>query len=131
MPLHSQVYAEAATIITKRVLDSGPPYLPENTFLNINFPKVDEENCYNVSDWKYALTRLHRVWAWTSKDFFTCDEPRLHIDEDVVARHKGQHDCWASISVAKAYHPSHTAEAEEQEDVWNLLGDLLTCVPHD
>ena len=58
--MHSHLYAQLATVITQQLLESGPPFLPEGIFLNVNFPHIDkyEETCRELSDFSFHLTRL-------------------------------------------------------------------------
>lgn len=117
-------------MITKKVLDSGWPYVPRGTFLNINFPKVDlhegEERCADVTQWKWVMTRLHNVYSWSDddvKNIEVCGHHRLPVDEDVVGQRHGE--CWASISVARS--KQYMARAPDQEDVYHRLKDLWSC----
>ena len=67
VPHHSRLYAELATNITHQILWSGPPYLPKNIFLNVNFPWVSEA-CSKAEDFRFVLSRMHHRFSW---EFFT------------------------------------------------------------
>ena len=127
VPLHSQIYGNLSTTITDAVVNSGPPYLPSNTFLNVNYPEVREEKCSSVEDFRFVLTRLHHTSHYD--DVETCGSTRLPVDCDVIAS-KG---CYVSISVAKAdtEHIGSTAEKEQQADVLDRLQSILSCLGDD
>jgi broad specificity polyphosphatase/5'/3'-nucleotidase SurE len=57
VPVHSRVYAELAMMVTEAVLSSGPPYLPEGTFLNVNFPEAYTGVCESTHQYRFVLTR--------------------------------------------------------------------------
>ncbi|OTB10470.1 hypothetical protein K445DRAFT_70293, partial [Daldinia sp. EC12] len=57
VPLRSITYAKIATKFMNAITDSGIPYLPIRTFLNVNFPKVEGD--YTDSDkFKWVLSRF-------------------------------------------------------------------------
>ena len=127
VPMHSRVYAQLATKVTETLLNSGAPYLPEGTLLNVNFPDPYFGKCHNIHQFRFALTRSVKHYPWVGDDVETCGKNVLPVDSDVVNR---KDHCYVSISVVKAS-DMHTAEAEQQADVIERLGSILECVGND
>ncbi|KAH6627332.1 survival protein sure-like phosphatase/nucleotidase [Chaetomium tenue] len=118
----SKVYAELATTLTNAVIASGKPYLPEDVFLNVNFPKV-EGQCTEASQFKWVLSRIN-VGLFSSPDTEQCGETRLPTETSVV----DTDGCYISVSVGDA-NDKTTAPAEKQAVVLKKLQSLLTCLP--
>jgi 5'/3'-nucleotidase SurE len=55
-PLYSKVYADLALNVTTTIINSGPPYLPNNTFLNVNFAESRREQMQQL---KHVQIYLH------------------------------------------------------------------------
>ncbi|KAL5360602.1 survival protein sure-like phosphatase/nucleotidase [Aspergillus floccosus] len=125
-PAYSTIYADLAAKVTDRVVAAGTPYLPEDIWLNVNFPKVTDSSCTNVDDFQFILTRiLGAIPLVTPDDVETCGETRLPTETSVVLRD----GCYASISVGTA-DDKRDANATMQAVVLDRLGDLLTCLPN-
>ncbi|KAK3994319.1 survival protein sure-like phosphatase/nucleotidase [Cladorrhinum sp. PSN332] len=122
VPQRSLVYAQLAGKIVDAVIKSGKPYLPEDVFLNVNFPKVEGE-CTDATKFKFVLSRINLGW-FSAPDTNTCGTTRLPIDMSVV----NTSGCYVSISVGDA-NDKTTAPAEKQAVVLNKLKSLLTCLP--
>lgn len=103
-------------------MEAGTPYLPEDVFLNVNFPSVD--GCSSADDFSFVLSRLFTaVPLITDDDVETCGSNRLPTESDVV----DTDGCYVSISVGKS--DKSDADATLQGDVLQKLGDFLTCLP--
>lgn len=122
VPQRSLVYARLASKIVDAVIKGGAPYLPEDVFLNVNFPKV-EGQCTDASKFKFVLSRINLGW-FSAPDVQTCGSTRLPIDMSVV----NTSGCYVSISVGDA-NDKTTAPAEKQAVVLAKLKSLLTCLP--
>ena len=121
-PLRSLVYGDLATIVTNKVLEGGAPLLPEDVFLNVNFPKITDE-CNAAENFKFVLSRINPGLV-SAPDVETCGSDRLPTESDVI----GKDGCFVSISVGDASDKT-TADAEKQAVVLEKLGDFLTCLP--
>ncbi|KAF1997380.1 putative acid phosphatase [Amniculicola lignicola CBS 123094] len=120
-PLYSQIYADLALNVTTRILASGTPYLPSNTWLNVNFPAVTSTKCNNVNQFKFILTRIN--WGiFSEKDVTWCGSDRLPTEADVV----GRDGCFATISVGDA-NDKTTADLKTQQFVLPKLQPILSC----
>lgn len=122
VPRRSLVYAELATKLTDAIVDSGEPYLPEDVWLNVNFPEVNDE-CPDADAFKFVLSRIN-PGAFSDEDVETCGDDRLPTETDVV----NKDGCYASVSVGDADDKT-TASADKQALVLEKLGDMLTCLP--
>ncbi len=120
-PARSLVYADLAARLTDRVLAAGAPYLPDDVFLNVNFPGVDDE-CAAADDFKWVLSRINPGIV-SAPDVETCGSDRLPTETDVI----NADGCFASISVGDASDKT-TAPAEKQAVVLEKLRDILTCL---
>ncbi|KAF2145843.1 uncharacterized protein K452DRAFT_220380 [Aplosporella prunicola CBS 121167] len=124
-PLYSTVYADLAQIVTEHVLAGGAPYLPDDVFLNVNFPAVSEDSCNEASQFKFVLTRVNlHTPGLSDDDVQTCDRETLPREREVI----DTDGCYVSISVGDAADKT-TATADKQQVVLDKLGDLLTCLP--
>lgn len=122
VPLRSQVYADLATKLTNKVIESGKPYLPQDVFLNVNFPHV-KGNCQDVSKFKFVLSRIN-PGTFSSRDVDWCGSTRLPTEHHVLDKD----GCYVSISVGDAKDKT-TASADAQDVVLDKLRDILTCLP--
>jgi 5'/3'-nucleotidase SurE len=121
VPLRSSIYAQLATRITNAVIASGTPYLPEDVWLNVNFPTV-EGDCTNIDNYKFVLTRIN-IGVFSAPDAEHCGSTRLPSEFDVINRS----GCYVTISVGDA-NDKTTAPAEKQAAVINKIGSLFTCI---
>jgi len=122
-PLRSSLYAELATQLTNAILASGTPYLPDDVFLNVNFPAV-EGDCTSASKFKWVLSRIN-VGLLSAPDVNHCSSTRLPLENEVVDNDSG---CFISVSVGDAADKT-TADAERQAVVLQKLGDMIICLP--
>ncbi|KAI5865503.1 survival protein sure-likephosphatase/nucleotidase-like protein [Durotheca rogersii] len=121
VPARSAVYAELATILTNKVLDAGAPYLPDDVFLNVNFPRLTAQ-CAAAADFRWVLSRIN-PGIISAPDVETCGDDRLPTENEVI----NSDGCFASISVGDATDKT-TAPAEKQAVVLRKLGNFLTCL---
>ncbi|KAB8270435.1 survival protein sure-like phosphatase/nucleotidase [Aspergillus minisclerotigenes] len=121
-PEYATIYAQLATKVVDKVVAAGTPYLPEDVYLNVNFPKVDD--CASVDDYKFVLSRIYTAVPLISgDDVETCsNDKRLPTETKVTGS-----GCYVSISVGNASN-KRDANATVQEEVLNKLGDFLTCL---
>lgn len=122
-PLYAQIYADLATNITMAVIDSGKPYLPDDVWLNVNFPPVDDDTCSKLSDFHFVLSRIN-IGIFSPDDVETCGSTRLPTERSVIL-HSG---CYVSISPGDASDKT-TVDAERQAVVLDKLKGLLSCLP--
>ncbi|KAL2826321.1 survival protein sure-like phosphatase/nucleotidase [Aspergillus cavernicola] len=123
VPAYSTIYAELAAKVVDRVVAAGSPYLPEDVWLNVNFPAVDD-TCTSADDFKFVLSRIFAaVPLITDDDVESCGSTRLPMESSVV-RTDG---CYVSISVGTS--DKTDADATLQGDILQKLGDFLTCLP--
>jgi 5'/3'-nucleotidase SurE len=123
-PHYSDVYADLATNLTNQIVAAGTPYLPSNTWLNVNFGAVSDTACTNPADFSFVLSRIHVAIPFiTPDDVTTCNRSRLPTEFE-VSRTPG---CHASVSVGTA-DTKGDVNATTQAIVLNKLGSLLTCL---
>ena len=124
--LYETVYADLSTTVTQALVSSGKPYLPSNTWLNVNFPAVGATTCSSTSDFKFVLSRIHTaVPLITAPDVETCNNGgRLPTETKVV----GTAGCYASVSVGISS-SKLDATAAEQAVVLQKLKPILSCLP--
>ena len=123
-PLSSKVYAEAATRLTDHLVAAGIPFLPDDIWLNVNFPRINQSTCSSVYEVNFVLTRLHdAVPLVTPDDVETCGSKRLPTETSIAMRN----GCYASVSVGTAA-DKIDANALAQGEVLKKLNDLLTCI---
>jgi hypothetical protein len=130
VPDYATIYAQLATKLTITLLASGAaaPYLPNNTWLNVNFPAAGAgTSCTNPEDFQFVLSRIyHAVPLISDDDVVTCNNGgRLPTESDVVGTTPG---CFASVSVGHA-NDKLDAHASEQAVVLQKLGSILSCLP--
>lgn len=124
-PHYSEVYADLATNLTNQVVAAGKPYLPKDTWLNVNFGKVSDEYA-SPADFSFVLSRIHTAVPLVSgDDVTTCGDDARLPTELKVSLASG---CYASVSVGVA-DSKRNASADIQGVVLKKLGNLLTCLP--
>ncbi|KAL5337201.1 survival protein sure-like phosphatase/nucleotidase [Aspergillus crustosus] len=122
VPAYSTIYAELATKVVERVVAAGTPYLPDDIWLNVNFPTVD--GCSSADDFSFVLSRIFTALPLiTDDDVEMCGGARLPTESDVV----GTEGCYVSISVGTS--DKEDASASVQQEVLDILGDFLSCLP--
>ncbi|KAH6893054.1 survival protein sure-like phosphatase/nucleotidase [Thelonectria olida] len=121
VPARSTVYAELATTLVKKIVDSGKPYLPDDVFLNVNFPKVSG-SCTKASDFKWVLTRIN-PGTFSAPDVEWCGSTRLPTETEVVLGG----GCHISVSIGDASDKT-TVNDDRQATVLAKLKDILVCV---
>lgn len=121
VPQRSLVYAQLATKLTNAIIASGKPYLPEDTWLNVNFPAV-EGDCTDPDKFSWILTRINPGFL-SGDDVETCGDDRLPQEANVLLRG----GCRISVSVGDASDKT-TASADKQAVVLEKLGDMLSCL---
>lgn len=119
-PKASGIYAELATTLTNKIISSGAPYLPQNVWLNVNFPKVSNK-CSKASDFKFVLTRIN-PGVISQPDVQHCGTNRLP-GETATTLLGG---CYVAVSVGDAKDKT-TADRKRQGEVLAKLKDILTC----
>lgn len=122
-PKRSQVYAQLATQLTQKIIDSGKPYLPNDTFLNVNFPKV-EGKCATAADFKWVLSRIN-PGGLSGRDVDWCGDDRLPTETEVFLTG----GCHISISVGDAHDKTTANGPARQGIVLEKLRDMLSCLP--
>ena len=126
-PLYSKIYADLALNITTTIINSGKPYLPDNTWLNVNFPAVSSTKCNNVNQFKYIFTRINTGLIGSADDITICGTTaRLPWEADVAVIRGNS--CYVSISPGDA-NDKTTVSADKQQIVYNKLKPILSCLP--
>jgi 5'/3'-nucleotidase SurE len=126
-PLHSQIYADLALNVTTTIINSGKPYLPANTFLNVNFPAVSETKggeCTDPKQFKYVFTRINSG-LFSAPDANWCGSTRLPQESSVI----GRSGCYVTISPADANDKTDVNDAAVQTQIINKLKPILSCLP--
>ncbi|KAH9864103.1 hypothetical protein J1614_010036, partial [Plenodomus biglobosus] len=124
-PLYSRVYADLALNITTTIINSGKPYLPDNTFLNVNFPAVSDTRCNKASDFEYIFTRIN-TGLLSSRDADWCGSTRLPWEADVIVLRGSS--CYVSISPGDASDKTTVNDAAVQNQIINKLKPILSCL---
>ncbi|KAF2130222.1 sure-like protein [Dothidotthia symphoricarpi CBS 119687] len=124
-PLSSQIYSDLALNISSTIINSGKPYLPDNTWLNVNFPAVSDTRCNNANQFKYILTRINTGLV-SERDADWCGSTRLPWETD-VAIVRGS-SCYVAISPGDA-NDKTTANAALQQQIIAKLRPILSCLP--
>lgn len=127
VPDYSFIYADLATNLTSTILKSGKPYLPPNTWLNVNFPKAGAGTpCTSTQQFKFILSRIHTaIPILKPKDVSTCQGADYLPTESKVV---DTGNCYISVSVGKANNKLD-ASAAEQAIVLGKLKPVLSCLP--
>ncbi|EME42595.1 hypothetical protein DOTSEDRAFT_46102 [Dothistroma septosporum NZE10] len=128
---YMEIYADLSTMVTQVLSNGSGAYLPEDTILNVNFPRVHDDKCSPTSDFEFVLTRVWPVWSlwplsmnlFADDDVEWCGSSRLP-DERSVVHGEG---CYASISVMST--SKKDVDAGKQKSVAESLGSILTCLP--
>lgn len=120
-PLGSLVFADLALNLTTRLVAAGAPYLPDDTYLNVNFAAVSEANCTEASMFQWVFTRIYpNLFA---DDIALCGSDTLPQETAVV--HSG--GCYASVSAGSCSDKT-TASKEVQQAVYDKIGDMFVCM---
>lgn len=125
-PLHSKVYADLALNVTTTIINSGQPYLPANTWLNVNFPDVSDSECNKPSDFKYIFTRIN-TGLLSARDADWCGCTRLPWEADVILLRGSS--CYVTISPGDANDKTTINDAAVQTQIINKLKPILSCLP--
>ena len=125
-PLHSKVYADLALNVTTTIINSGQPYLPANTWLNVNFPDVSDSECNKPSDFKYIFTRIN-TGLLSARDADWCGSTRLPWEADVILLRGSS--CYVTISPGDANDKTTVNDAAVQTQIINKLKPILSCLP--
>jgi broad specificity polyphosphatase/5'/3'-nucleotidase SurE len=99
------------------------PFLPDNTFLNVNFPPWDVRYCHSRKQIKLILTRVNPSKGF---DAHQCGSFYLPMEEDVKKVKSIQH-CYATVSLVNAKDMT-SDNVEGQKLIRDELGKLLECV---
>ncbi|THV50303.1 hypothetical protein BGAL_0156g00110 [Botrytis galanthina] len=122
-PAYATIYGELGAIVVDAIVASGTPYLPDETFLNVNFPETTD--CTSASDFSFVLSRIYTAVPLVSgTDVVTCNNGgRLPTETKVV----GTDGCYASISLGGTN--KRDSSAANQAVVLSKLSSILTCLP--
>ncbi|KAL2012477.1 hypothetical protein VTN00DRAFT_2 [Thermoascus crustaceus] len=124
VPLYSQIYAELSRNLTDSLIASGTPYLPNDIWLNVNFPEVNDTSCNRADDFGFVLSRIYdAVPGVTPDDVETCGNRRLPTESTVV----GTPGCYVSVSVGTAG-DKQDANSTIQGVISNKLSRMLICL---
>ncbi|KAK2050887.1 5'/3'-nucleotidase sure [Colletotrichum caudatum] len=122
-PASCKLYAVLATRLVSKLTEGRKPYLPRDTWLNVNFPAVSDTHCTDPDEFKWVLSRINSKFA-ARPDVKICGSERLP-DERRVIDTRG---CYISISVANSKDKA-TASREKQKEVVKKLDRFLSCLP--
>lgn len=122
VPTNSLVFADLALNLTTRLVASGAPYLPNGTYLNVNFAAVSAANCTDASMYQWVFTRIYPDLL--ADDIEICGSDSLPQETTVV--HSDA--CYVSVSAASCSDKT-TASKEVQQAVYDKIGDMFVCMP--
>lgn len=108
-------------IILHQVLASGAPYLPADTFLNVNFPRPSSE-CATQSQFKFVLTTSLPVSADKAT---TCDG--IVIPDEATVAAVGCSVSITAMTAETALKIKSDASVDVQDEVQAKLAPLLSC----
>ncbi|KAG9013939.1 hypothetical protein FRB94_004319 [Tulasnella sp. JGI-2019a] len=117
----SHLYSALSMTILSQVLASGKPYLPTNTFLNINFPKPSDA-CLAASAFKFILTTSEPV---PSGQAVQCGGAIIPDEATVIAS-----ECRVSITAMtseSALMIKKDVSLDVQRQVQAKLAPILSC----
>lgn len=120
-----KVYTALSTNVTQTLIAPGKPYLPANTWLNVNFPAVSSTRCASANQFRFVLSRINSASSGAAADVRTCGSSRLPTESKVVGTTGG---CYASISVGVAS-TKGDASAAVQTVVLGKLRGIFSCLP--
>lgn len=124
IPLYSQVYADVATNLTNYLVASGAPYLPDDIWLNVNFPAVSSDSCNSSDQFSFVLSRIYTAIPLISgEDVETCGSTSLPTETDVV----DTDGCYVALSVGNT--DKVDGNSSQQAVVLDKLSDILVCLP--
>lgn len=123
-PDYSRVYADLALNITTTIINAGSPYLPDDTFLNVNFPALSDK-CQTAADFDFIFTRIY-PGELSARDADWCHSTRLPWERDVLLHHK--HHCHVTISPGNAIDKRTVGDASIQMAIINKLKPILSCL---
>lgn len=130
-PPSSKLHAAASVKLVNYLAKGGRPYLPSDTWLNVNFPHYNSTSCSKASDVKFVLTTLGGYEAPSSPggtgdsdNAEACESLQLPTELSIVL---GQ-GCYASVSVGNAG-TKKDASPSIQRQVMNKLDGLLSQPP--
>lgn len=118
----AKLYSELALALVDKLAEAGAPYLPPQTFLNVNFPDMTEQ-CAKVENFKWVMTRV-TSGLFSGNDYPTCGRDKMPPELEVGFRR----DCFISVSVGDA-NDKTTAAPDKQKVVLDKLGGFLSCLP--
>lgn len=126
VPTNSLVFADLALNLTTRLVagsgSAATPYLPNGTYLNVNFAAVSAANCTDASMYQWVFTRIYPDLL--ADDIEICGSDTLPQETSVV--HSGA--CYVSVSAASCSDKT-TASKEVQQAVYDKIGDMFVCMP--
>lgn len=132
-PPSAAVYAELATNFTNAVIESADwypfmnsagRYMPLGTFLNVNFPRVDEE-CPDAASFQWVMSRITPWNIFQGKDVYTCGSDRLPSEQNVA----DAEGCYISVSLGNGRDKSSMLDASKQKEMHERLKSMLSCLP--
>ena len=123
------IYLNLAEKVVQTIADQGYPYLPNNTWLNVNLHAVGGYGeCEEMRKYQFVLTRMHPAIPFvTGPDAETCENGGRLPTESLLMESNG---CYVSISVGEADHKDD-ASLEEQDTVLRKLESILSCPAMD
>jgi 5'/3'-nucleotidase SurE len=124
VPKISTIYGQLATNLTNKIVASGKPYLPDDVFLNVNFPDVQEGECDDLSQFKWVLSRIN-PGTFSPRDVEWCGDDRLPTELHVSE----QDGCYIPVSIGDASDKTTNNDVAKQQVVLDKLRDMLTCLP--
>ncbi|ETS76128.1 hypothetical protein PFICI_11515 [Pestalotiopsis fici W106-1] len=114
------LYNDMAYQFTQALLTGGKPYMPQNTFLNVNFPNWQNNDCNETSKWEWFLTRLDTDREGNMADWEYCGTDQNFLQFDT--------HCSITITLLEATSKKN-AGVEEQRFMRNRLKNMLACPP--
>ncbi|KAF1913800.1 hypothetical protein BDU57DRAFT_597071 [Ampelomyces quisqualis] len=131
-PLVSKIYAELAKTITQALTGhEGHKYLYRNTFLRVNFPRVDTtyQRCTDVSQFKFILTSHSKDDQTYRHNEKWCGEPGFPYEKAVVEREDGCYVAMTLEDISKRSKREPQPQKNARKHIIDRLSSLWTCLP--
>lgn len=123
-PLGAYAFGELTDLlISKLATKSFPPSLPQDTFLNVNFPKSGE-GCSKEEDYSFVYSRIDP--AHDGDDVAWCGSNTLPTESQVL----NADGCFVSVSLADS-RTKRTPKDPRQKHVLEKLRSLFVCLRDD
>lgn len=121
----SIVYNELAMVVIEELIKSGKPYLPDDTYLNVNFPRLRDE-CRRAEQFRFIITRVNEPFfktdaEWCGATYLPCELSVLDSGAPFPM------PCTVTISPGDAHSRDTQDDHAKQAIVMEKLKNLVEC----